>query len=222
MEKIVIIGSAGAGKTTLARKLGSKLHTNVVHLDRLFWERDWRGATKDNWKGKTNDTRIDILHKLVQEKQWIIEGTYISSSEPRLNAADTIIFLDIAPFVCLLRIIRRHNLLTCFLRKITGQHKLYGCSRRDLPEGCIDKLTLFRIFKVLLFPLQERRTLKEKLSKFPSEKVIRLHTIKEVEDFVAQLEDVFFEDSLCYRKKTPGTNKTINQDLQTTISTRTI
>src|SRR5689334_10402366 len=104
MDKIVIIGPAGAGKTILARKLGYKLHIKVFHLDRLFWERDWKGETKDNWKAKTKDTRIAILDKLVQEKQWIIEGTYICSSEPRLNAADTIIFLDTALLVCLLRI----------------------------------------------------------------------------------------------------------------------
>ncbi len=185
MEKIVIIGSAGAGKTTLARKLASNLNMKVVHLDRLFWERDWKGETKDNWKAKTKDTRIYILEKLVQEKQWIIEGTYIGSSEPRLYAADTIIFLDTSPLVCLIRIIRRHHPLLCLLHKITGHQKYYRCSRRDIPEGCIDKLTLFRIFKVLGFPFQERRTLEEKLCKFPSEKVIRLRTTKDVENFVA-------------------------------------
>ena len=84
MDKIVIIGSPGAGKTTLARALGPLLKVKVFHLDRLFWQRDW--------KGKTTETRIDILQHLVQEKQWIIEGTYLSSSEPRLDAADTIIF----------------------------------------------------------------------------------------------------------------------------------
>src|SRR5690242_11916826 len=127
MEKITVIGSAGAGKTFLARKLGSKFHMKIVHLDRLFWERDW--------KGKTKDTRIDILEKLVQEKQWIIEGTYISSSEPRLYAADTIIFLDTAPLVCLLRIIRRHHPLLCLLHKIRGHQKYHWSSRRDIPEG---------------------------------------------------------------------------------------
>ena len=122
MEKIVIIGSPGAGKTTLARELGPILKIKkVIHLDRLFWKREW--------KGKTGDIRIDILNRLVQEKRWIIEGTYLCSSGPRLEAADTIIFLDTPPLVCLQRLIKRH-------------HEYHGCSRCDIPEECTDKLTL--------------------------------------------------------------------------------
>lgn len=41
-EKIVIIGSAGAGKTTFARRLGKILDIEVFHLDRYFWGEGWR------------------------------------------------------------------------------------------------------------------------------------------------------------------------------------
>jgi adenylate kinase family enzyme len=166
MEKIVIIGSAGAGKSTLAQELGSILNITVYHLDRIFWQR--------GWKEKPRDKRIDILQKILREKQWIIEGTYLSSSDPRLNAADTIIFLDIDPLLCLKRIMKRH-------------HEYQGRPRRDIPEGCTDKLTLFRILKVLGFPFRGRRTLKQKLRKFPTEKVIWLRSSKEVEDFLVKI-----------------------------------
>lgn len=89
MDKIVIIGSPGAGKSTLARDLGSIIHINVVHLDRIFWE--------PGWKEKPRNTRIDILEEIVRKEQWIIEGTYLGSSEFRLNAADTIIFWTLNP-----------------------------------------------------------------------------------------------------------------------------
>ncbi|MEO6891074.1 MAG: hypothetical protein ABI456_16575 [Ktedonobacteraceae bacterium] len=167
MEKIVIIGSPGAGKSTLAKELASILKMRVFHLDRFFWQR--------GWKGKTRDTRIYLLECLVMEKQWIIEGTYLCSSEPRLNAADTIIFLDMHPLLCLWRVIKRHWVYL-------------GRSRRDIPEGCIDKLTLFRILKVLAFPLRERRKLEKKLRNFPSKKIVRLQSAKEVENFLAQLQ----------------------------------
>ena len=166
MEKIVIIGSPGAGKTTLARELGPILKIKkVIHLDRLFWKREW--------KGKTGDIRIDILNRLVQEKRWIIEGTYLCSSGPRLEAADTIIFLDTPPLVCLQRIIKRHR-------------EYRGHSRRDIPEGCNDKLTLFRMLKVLVFPLRGRRRLEEELRKYNSKQIVQLHSGKEVKDFLAQ------------------------------------
>jgi adenylate kinase family enzyme len=166
MEKIVIIGSPGAGKSTFARKLGSILNIKVIHLDRVFW--------RSGWKEKPIDTRIDILEKIVREKQWIIEGTYLGASEPRLNAADTIIFLDLYPAMCLQRIIKRH-------------HEYRGCFRRDIPEGCKDELNLIRILKVLVFPIRGRRTLKRKLRNYNSKHIIKLRSTKEVESFLAQL-----------------------------------
>jgi adenylate kinase family enzyme len=166
MNKIVIIGSPGAGKSTLARKLYSILNIKVVHLDRIFWQ--------PGWKEKPRGTRIDILQERVRIKQWIIEGTYLSSSEPRLNAADTIIFLDIAPSLCLWRIFKRHL--------------NHGRILRDIPEGCKDKLNLIRVLKVLVFPFRGRRTLKQKLRKFPPEKVIWLRSDKDIENFLMKIE----------------------------------
>ena len=166
MEKIVILGSSGAGKSTLAKKLGSILKIKVFHMDRFCWLR--------GWKGKTGDTRIDILQELVRGKQWIIEGTYLDSSAPRLEAADTIIFLDTPPLLCLWRIIKRH-------------WEYCDRPRRDIPKGCTDKLTLFRMLKVLAFPLIGRRTLDKKLHKYESKRIIRLHSDEEVKGFLAQI-----------------------------------
>jgi adenylate kinase family enzyme len=167
MKRIAIIGPPGAGKTTLAKELERIHEIKIYHLDRIFWQQ--------GWKGKPRDTRIDILQRLVGEKQWIIEGFYLRSSNLRLEAADTIIFLDMPPLLCLQRIIKRH-------------HEYSGRSRRDIPEGSTDKLTLLRMLKVLAFPLREGRKLEENLHRFPPEKVIRLHSTKEIESFLAQLE----------------------------------
>ena len=166
MEKIAIIGSPGAGKTTLARTLHKELDIKVYHLDRLFW--------LPGWQRKDSDTRRDILQKVVQEKRWIIEGTDLRSSEPRLNAADTIIFLDTNPIICLWRVIKRHD-------------KDHGHSRRDIPEGSTDKLNPFRMWRLLAFPLQDRKKLKQKLDNDESKEIIRLRSRKDLEGFLAQL-----------------------------------
>ena len=167
MDKIVVIGSPAAGKSTFARDLGRTLQINVIHLDRVFWG--------PGWKEKSREARIDILQNIVQEKQWIIEGTYLGASEPRLNASDTIIFLDIPAMLCLKRILKRYM----------GS----GRCHRDIPEGCDDKLNLFRIIKVLGFPFRGRITLIKILNYYyESKAIIRLHSTKEVEAFLAQLE----------------------------------
>lgn len=171
MEKIAIVGSPGAGKTTLANALHQELHIKVYHLDRLFWKADWQSID--------GPTRVDTMQDIVREEQWIIEGTYIRSSEPRLNAADTIIFLDTHPLKCLWRIIKRH-------------YSERGRSRRDIPEGCVDKLSLHRMVRLLAFRVQERTTLKQKLKQKliddkPKE-IIRLRSQKELEIFLAKLQ----------------------------------
>jgi len=41
MERVMIIGCAGAGKSTLARKLGAITGLPVIHLDREHWRPGW-------------------------------------------------------------------------------------------------------------------------------------------------------------------------------------
>jgi adenylate kinase family enzyme len=168
MDRIAIIGSPAAGKSTLARDLGRILHINVIHLDRVFWG--------PGWKEMPREARIEILQKIVREKKWIIEGTYLGASEPRLKASDTIIFLDTSALLCFRRILKRYM----------GE----GRCHHDIPEGCHDKLSLFRILKVLVFPLKGKKALEQKLLLYESESrhIIRLRSTKEVEDFLAQLE----------------------------------
>jgi adenylate kinase family enzyme len=168
MKRITIIGSPGAGKTTLANELSLMLGIKACHLDRLFWQR--------GWKGETGETRIDILQNfLLLRNEWIIEGTYLSSSSPRLEAADTIIFLDIFPLLCLMRIIMRY-------------FKYRECiRRRDIPEGCKDKLTPNRMLKTLFFPFKERRRLIRLLNNYESEKIIVLRSRKDVQDFLERM-----------------------------------
>jgi adenylate kinase family enzyme len=136
MDRVVIIGSPGAGKTTLARKLGEILGIKVDHLDRHFWD--------SNWHELPRSRRIEVQRDLIKNLRWIIEGTYLSSSEERLKAADTIIFLDIPWPLCLFRVLKR---------RIEYHNK----PRPDLPEGCSEKIRFLYLLKVLIFPLRGRR-----------------------------------------------------------------
>lgn len=170
MEKIAIIGPSGAGKTTLAKALSRILNIKVYYLDRLFW--------KPGWQSIDGPTRIDTMQNLIREKQWIIEGTYLYSSVPRLDEADTIILLDMHVLACLWRVINRHR-------------KEHGQFRRDIPEQSVDKLNLQRIYKLLVFPMRDRKELTQKMriyGSFESKEIIWLRSNKDLGNFLERLE----------------------------------
>ena len=67
MDKILIIGLQGSGKSTFANKLGKKLNRKVVHLDKIYYESGWKHAqTKEEWRQTIRD--------LVSKDQWIMDG----------------------------------------------------------------------------------------------------------------------------------------------------
>ena len=99
MKKIILIGSGGSGKSTLASQLGEKLKIKVYHLDALFWKPNWVGVPKDEQRKVQND--------LVKEEKWIIDGNYGGTMDIRINAADTIIFLDFPRIICVFRAFKR-------------------------------------------------------------------------------------------------------------------
>lgn len=86
MKKIMLIGSGGAGKSTLARQIGQMLAIEVIHLDTLMW--------RSNWEIIDKEEQIAIQHNIVQKDEWIIDGNYGGTMDIRLREADTVIFLD--------------------------------------------------------------------------------------------------------------------------------
>ena len=112
VDRIAIIGCGGSGKSRLARALGGMLGITPVHLDGLYYDRDWKPLDKEQFAALQRD--------LVAAPRWIIDGNYASSLPVRLQAADTVIFLDLPAWACLWGIIQRR------LRHGGGQHDAIG------------------------------------------------------------------------------------------------
>ena len=99
MKRVLVIGHPGAGKSTLAARLGELTGLPVIHLDKEFWREGWVQMPRSEWKGKTE--------RLVQGDEWIIDGSYDHTLEIRLARADTVIFLDFSRYLCLWRVCKR-------------------------------------------------------------------------------------------------------------------
>lgn len=118
MQKVLIIGCGGAGKSTLARKMGEKTGLPVVHLDKLFWHPGWVESKKDEIDEK--------IYFELEKTQWIMDGNYNRTLAERMRHCDTIIYLDFSRFACLMGVLKR---------VITT----YGTVRPDMGEGCPER-----------------------------------------------------------------------------------
>ncbi len=93
MQKIIVIGCPGSGKSTLSRALHNKTGIPLYYLDRMFWNADKTTVEKSVF--------LERLSSVLKEDKWIIDGNYASTMEMRIAECDTVIFLDYSLDVCL-------------------------------------------------------------------------------------------------------------------------
>jgi hypothetical protein len=87
-SKIHIIGPSGAGKSTLAADLGARLHLPVHPLDPIAF-------LDTRWSIRPLPEKVEAIEKILQQPGWITEGGHLRWTEPLLEAADIIVWLDV-------------------------------------------------------------------------------------------------------------------------------
>ena len=166
MERIIIIGCGGAGKSTLARQLGEKTGLPVVHLDKLFWHPGWVESTKDE---------IDVkILEAMQKPQWILDGNYNRTLPMRLEKCDTVIYLDFSRVACLLGVVKR--VLTT-----------YGTVRPDMAEGCPERFDWEFLQWVWNFNKNKRKKYYDLLSAQTGKEIYILKNRCQVKRFLGQI-----------------------------------
>ncbi len=108
MQKVLIIGCPGAGKSTFARRLQSLTGLPLYYLDRLWHRPDRTNVTREAFDA--------ALAGLLARPAWIIDGNYSRTLPGRLEACDTVFLLDYPLDVCL-----------------AGVEDRRGCLRPDMP-----------------------------------------------------------------------------------------
>ena len=166
MERIMIIGCGGAGKSTLARKLGEKTGLPVVHLDKLFWKPGWESLSRDEF---------DVLHRReLAKERWIIDGNFDRTIPERLARCDTVIYLDFSRLACLLGVCKR--ILTT-----------YGTVRPDMGEGCPERFDWEFLCWVWNFNKNKRARNYRLLSEVEGVDIIILKNRRQVERYLRNL-----------------------------------
>jgi adenylate kinase family enzyme len=166
-RRIIIIGSGGSGKTTLAKAIAARTGLPVIHLDRLFWHPGWVPTPDEEWDA--------VIDELVSREQWIMDGNYGRTLARRIAAADTVVFLDAHPFVSLWRIIKR---------RIQNR----GRVREDVAPGCPERLNWEFVHWVLTFRGRRRPGILRALATArPDQRVVILRNARDVAEFLATI-----------------------------------
>ena len=143
VQRVVIVGSGGAGKSTLGRALSERLEIPVIHLDAHFWKPGWVPTPREEW--------VRAERELTRPETWITDGNFGSTMDARLALADTVIFLDLPRALCLTRVL---------LRRV----RYHGRSRPDMASGCPEKIDLEFVRWIWDYPRTKRPAILEKLA----------------------------------------------------------
>jgi len=160
--RINVTGNAGAGKTTLAARLGEALRVPVFSLDSVVW--------KPGWQKTPPDERRAAEHELVARPSWVIDGV----STTVRQASDLVVFLDVSRSVCAWRGLKRN------LRYFTR-------TRPGLPDGCPEWQILPRLLGIVWrFPLNAGSAIRQEAEQHPS----RYRIVRRLDDASALVEDL--------------------------------
>ena len=171
VNRISVIGGSGSGKTTLADNLGKVLGFPVYHIDARNY--------LENWEERDKKERDKIILEKTCESRWIIDGTYRTTLQQRLEKADLIIYLDYSSLAQIKGVIGRY-----FKTKGKERPEIHGCKerlsldfflwvlnwRKDKRNEIMEKLTSIEKDMLLLF--KNRRQLNKWYKKEFNKKII--------------------------------------------------
>jgi adenylate kinase family enzyme len=162
MERVLVLGSPGAGKSTFARRLAERSGLPLIHLDKHFWRPGWVEPAPEEWQR--------TVEKLAQQPRWIMDGDYSRTLGTRLRRADTTFLLDTPRSINVTRVLRR---------VATG----YGRTRPDLADGCPERLDWEFLQYVWNYPRKLRPRIAAMLEEYGGE-VITFRSSADIEVFL--------------------------------------
>lgn len=162
MKKVIVVGCPGSGKSTFARKLQEKTGLPLYYLDMIWHKPDKTTLTKEEFDEK--------LHELIARDEWIIDGNYSRTLEPRLQACDTAFVLDLPLEVCL-----------------AGAQARVGTKRIDMPWEETELSQEFLNY-ILSFSQQKLPRLLQLARQYSAQKqVVFFRSRRECDDFLKSL-----------------------------------
>lgn len=118
-RRVIVIGSPGAEKGSLARAIAERLKLPCIELERLYWRPGWRKPTPEEWRAQVTE--------LAAREDWVMEGTFPATLDIRVARADWLVYVDAPMPVCL-------------IRKLKEMMRGRGDPKAEVAPGCPQRL----------------------------------------------------------------------------------
>jgi len=162
MQKVIVIGCPGSGKSTFSKALHDAMGLPLYHLDMMYWNADGTHVPKG--------TFMERLHQALEKESWIIDGNYGSTMELRMQFCDTIFFLDYPLDIC-----------------IDGIRSRKGKERTDMPCATLEDEDNEFVEFVKNYNSTSRPIVMDLLHKYSRKHIIIFGDRNEANEFLSQI-----------------------------------
>lgn len=173
-SKIFVVGTSGAGKSTFARTLASRIGVADIELDALFWKANWTESGSEEFRAK-------ILKAIAENEGWVMHGNYNKVRDITWKNTETLIWLDYSKAIVMCRVIKRS------ISRIFTKEKLWAGNQESI------KKTFFSKQSIILWSWQTYATRRQQYLKFQEDpvyqhiKVIQFKKPSQAEEFLQSL-----------------------------------
>jgi adenylate kinase family enzyme len=171
MQRVVVFGTTGSGKSWLADRLAVKAGLRVVELDALFWGRDWQPAPPELFRHR--------VERETSAEGWIVVGNYGQVRDLTWRAADTLIWLDLPLPVVMAQLLRRT------IRRATTGEELWGTGNRETLRNAFLSRHSILLWALKTHAKNRRRFEIECGPLAKDKRVVRLRSRREIEAFAS-------------------------------------
>lgn len=128
-RRIVVVGTTGSGKTTLARRLAGRLGLPHVELDALYWDPDWTPAPTEVFRERT-------AHALAVDA-CVVDGNYQAVRDIIWRRAEMVVWLDYSLPVIMRRLAGRT------FRRLLTREELWNGNHERWRDHFLSRDSLF-------------------------------------------------------------------------------
>ena len=178
MNRIIVVGTTGSGKSRVARAIAEKLCIPYIEMDRLFW--------KPNWVEPPLEEFLKKVEEAVVPARWVLNGNYGKTHNLTWPQADTVVWIDY-PFL-----ITFYQNFSRALARATNRKELWpGTGNKESIVSLFSKKSILLWLIKTYKPNRQRYLSRMKDHQFTHIKFIHLRSRKEVDTFLIKMSHSF-------------------------------